>query len=92
MDAQTLHADERAAIEAEYNGAGHWTVINGRTCYVVPQVGAWIGDGEPLGIDTECRYWFHDYSSAQQFIVAGVLTPSGAVVRRSPICWWYGYL
>ncbi len=84
--------DSRAELEAEHGGVGHWTVINGRTCYVVPSTDGWTGDGEELGDGNTWRYWFGDYCSDRQFIVAGVLSDSGAVIRRSPICWWYGYL
>ncbi len=87
-------ADERTQLEAEYNSAGHWTTINGRTCYVVPGTDGWTGDGEELGVgdSDDWQYWFGDYCSDRQFVIAGVLTDSGAVVRRSPISWWNGYL
>lgn len=87
------HADGRAALEAEYRNAGTWTVINGRTCYVVPAVD-WMGDGEKLGTGygNTCQYYCGDYRSDHQFTIAACLSQFGSVMRRPAIGGWGDWL
>lgn len=91
--AEQRHADERLALEAEYRNAGTWTVINGRTCYVVPAVD-WMGDGEKLetGYGNTWQYYCGDYRSNHQFTIAACLSQFDSVMRRPVIGGWGDWL